>query len=249
MSLVSVTPVAGRIAEIRAALGRPTPSTSGFSQRLSAAQAADTGSAPAAVTVEQAARGPVVSAAAIATLTSGATVAAPGVVLTPTPGISGHNESHHDESVDAARPTQPTDIDSVPSANSLPLTVADSPYAQLFNDAGARHGVSPALLAAVAEVESGFDPVAVSSAGATGLMQFMPATAAEMGVDPLDPVSAIDGAARYLARDIERFGRLDHAIAAYNAGPGAVAEHGGIPPFTETQQYVRKVLTALEARR
>ena len=125
----------------------------------------------------------------------------------------------------------------------------DTPYAALFNEAGLRHGVNPVLLASVAQVESGFDPTALSSAGAGGLMQFMPATADEMGVDRFDPASAIDGAARYLARDLDRFGELDLAIAAYNAGPAAVARHDGIPPIPETEQYVEKVLTAMEAHR
>jgi soluble lytic murein transglycosylase-like protein len=75
-------------------------------------------------------------------------------------------------------------------------------------------------------------------------MQFMPATAADMGVDPFDPASAIDGAARYLTQNLRRFGSLELALAAYNAGPGAVQTHGGIPPFAETQAYVPKVLAA-----
>lgn len=124
-------------------------------------------------------------------------------------------------------------------------TIADNvPYADMFKAAGARHGISPSILAAVAKTESAFDPTAVSPAGAQGLMQFMPATAAEMGVDPLDPASAIDGAARYLAQNLRQFGSIDLALAAYNAGPGAVRTHGGIPPFAETQAYVPKVLSA-----
>ena len=125
--------------------------------------------------------------------------------------------------------------------------MAGVPYADLFTAAGARHGVDPALLAAVAKVESGFDSAAVSPAGATGLMQFMPATAAGLGVDPSDPASAVDGAARYLRQLTDRFGSTDLALAAYNAGPGAVARSGGIPPYPETQSYVRKVTSAAEA--
>lgn len=124
-------------------------------------------------------------------------------------------------------------------------TIADNvPYADLFKAAGAKHGISPSILAAVAKTESAFDPTAVSHAGAQGLMQFMPATAADMGVDPFDPASAIDGAARYLAQNLRQFGSIDLALAAYNAGPGAVQTHGGIPPFAETQAYVPKVLSA-----
>lgn len=122
-------------------------------------------------------------------------------------------------------------------------------YQALFQEAGQRHGVDPALLAAVASVESGFNPTAQSPVGAQGLMQFMPATANEMGVDPMDPASAIDGAARYLKREINRFGSIELAAAAYNAGAGAVSRHGGIPPYAETQNYVKKVISAYEARR
>ena len=123
------------------------------------------------------------------------------------------------------------------------------PYAHLFNIAGARHGVDPRLLAAVAQVESGFNPSAVSRAGAQGLMQFMPGTAAGMGIDPLDPAQAVDGAARYLRQQLDRFGSVELALAAYNAGPGAVSRHGGIPPFAETQAYVPKVLAAMNGVR
>lgn len=124
-----------------------------------------------------------------------------------------------------------------------------SEFSELFAAAGARHGVDPGLLRAVAEVESGFNPSAVSSAGAQGLMQFMPATAAEFGVDAFDPASAIDGAARYLAKELDRFGDPKLAIAAYNAGAGAVRRHGGVPPFAETQAYVQKVQAAWEQNR
>lgn len=128
-------------------------------------------------------------------------------------------------------------------------SAAEAQYSDLFTSAGQRHGVDPALLAAVASVESGFNPNAQSSAGAQGLMQFMPATAAEMGVDAFDPASAVDGAARYLRREFDRFGSVELAAAAYNAGAGAVSRYGGVPPYSETQNYVKKVLSAYEARR
>lgn len=115
-----------------------------------------------------------------------------------------------------------------------------------FKLAGQRHGVDPKLLAAVAQTESGGNPFARSSAGALGIMQFMPATAKELGVDPMDPSSAIDGAARLLKKHLAQFGSVDLALAAYNAGAGAVSRHGGIPPYAETQAYVTKVQDLLK---
>jgi len=122
------------------------------------------------------------------------------------------------------------------------------PYGDLFVKAGARYGVSPKLLAAVAKVESGYNPDAVSPAGAQGLMQIMPTTAKGLGVrDAFDPEQAINGAAKLLARNLREFKSLPLALAAYNAGGGAVHKYGGIPPFAETQAYVPKVQKALAA--
>ena len=115
-------------------------------------------------------------------------------------------------------------------------------FDHLFQEAGARYGVDPALLKAVAWTESNFRPDAVSHAGAQGLMQIMPGTAEGLGVDPLDPPQAVDGAARYLRQQLDRFGDVRLALAAYNAGPGAVEQHGGVPPYEETIGYVAKVV-------
>jgi cell wall-associated NlpC family hydrolase len=123
------------------------------------------------------------------------------------------------------------------------------PYADLFTRAANRHGVDASLLAAVASQESSFNSQAVSPAGAQGLMQFMPETAAGLGVNPLDPSSAIDGAARYLSSLTRQFGSTELALAAYNAGPGTVSRYGGIPPYPETQNYVRAVMNKAEAYR
>jgi membrane-bound lytic murein transglycosylase B len=120
---------------------------------------------------------------------------------------------------------------------------AGTPYAELFNAAGAKYGVSPRVLAAIGYVESRFQTDVVSSAGAVGMMQFLPSTAASMGVDPTDPASSIDGAARYLRSGIDRFGNLEMAIAAYNVGPGAVAT-SGIQPGSQAETYTNAVLTA-----
>jgi peptidoglycan DL-endopeptidase CwlO len=143
----------------------------------------------------------------------------------------------------------------LPQQAAAPVTAASGgalagvPYADLFTRAGARHGVDASLLAAVASQESSFNASAVSPAGAQGLMQFMPATAKGLGVNALDPTSAIDGAARYLAGLTKQFGSTELALAAYNAGPGTVSRYGGVPPYTETQNYVRAVMSKAEAYR
>jgi soluble lytic murein transglycosylase-like protein len=107
-----------------------------------------------------------------------------------------------------------------------------------------RHGVDPNLVLAVVSVESAFQPDAVSHKGAQGLMQLMPATARDLGVtDPLDPAQNLDGGTRYLRMLVAKYGGdLGRALAAYNAGPGAVTRHGGIPPYRETHHYIDKVL-------
>jgi hypothetical protein len=125
--------------------------------------------------------------------------------------------------------------------------LADVPYGNLFTAAGEKYGISPKLLAAVAKVESGYNPRAVSPAGAQGLMQIMPATARELGVNPLDPAQAVDGAARLLSQHMDTFDSLPLALAAYNAGAGAVRKYNGIPPYAETQAYVPKVRKAMAA--
>ena len=124
------------------------------------------------------------------------------------------------------------------SGNSAELNV-------IFNAAGNKYNLSPDLLKAVANVESGFRPDVVSGAGAIGIMQLMPGTAKYLGVtDAFDPEQNIMGGAKYLREMLDRFdGNIEFALAAYNAGPGAVAKYGGIPPFSETQNYVPKVLS------
>ncbi|MCB0998702.1 MAG: transglycosylase SLT domain-containing protein [Acidimicrobiales bacterium] len=121
---------------------------------------------------------------------------------------------------------------------------AGTPHAALFEEAGARYGIPPKVLAAMGFVESRFRTDAVSSAGAVGMMQFLPSTAASMGVDPYDPASAIDGAARYLRSSIDRFGSLEAAIASYNVGPGAISRAGGVQPGTQAERYLTKVVEA-----
>jgi len=115
-------------------------------------------------------------------------------------------------------------------------------YAPMVNGAATAHVVSAPWLAALLQTESSWNPDAVSPAGAQGLAQLLPGTAREMGVtDPFDPEQSINGGARYLSLQYQRFGTWELAAAAYNAGPGAVIEHGGVPPYDETQEYVVKV--------
>jgi soluble lytic murein transglycosylase-like protein len=113
-------------------------------------------------------------------------------------------------------------------------------------EAAERTGLSPDLIGAVIAAESGFRADAVSPAGAQGLMQLMPGTARALGVaDPFDPRQNILGGAEYLRQQLERFGTVEKALAAYNAGPGAVSRHGGVPPYPETRHYVERVLGTL----
>ena len=119
-------------------------------------------------------------------------------------------------------------------------------YDHLISESAARYGVDAALVKAVVRAESNFDAGAVSYAGARGLMQLMPGTAAGLGVkDSFNPAENIDGGVRYLSQQLERFGTVELALAAYNAGPGAVADHDGIPPYRETQNYVERVMSYL----
>jgi len=119
------------------------------------------------------------------------------------------------------------------------------PYGENIRRAAERHGIDGLLLASMVEVESSFNPQAVSYRGAVGLMQLMPATAGTVSVEQLhDPELNVDRGARYLRQLLDRFGGdLELALAAYNAGPGNVRRYGGIPPFRETQHYVQKVLS------
>ena len=108
--------------------------------------------------------------------------------------------------------------------------------------AATQYGIPPDIFASLIQQESGWRPDVISSAGAIGPAQLMPGTAEGLGVDPYDPAQNIEGGARYLAQQYERFGSWPLALAAYNAGPGAVTRYGGIPPFAETQAYVPAVL-------
>jgi soluble lytic murein transglycosylase-like protein len=121
--------------------------------------------------------------------------------------------------------------------------------APAFEAAARRYELSFDLLVNVAQAESNCDAEAVSPAGAIGLMQLMPATARELGVDPHDAVQNVHGGAAYLRQQIDRFdGRIDLALAAYNAGPGAVERSRAVPPYAETRRYVDRNLDLLADR-
>jgi soluble lytic murein transglycosylase-like protein len=117
-------------------------------------------------------------------------------------------------------------------------------YDAQITAAATKYGIDPALLKGLIRQESNFDAAARSGAGAQGLTQLMPGTASSLGVtDATDPAQAIEGGAKYLKQQLDRFGGdPTKALAAYNAGPGAVAKYGGVPPYAETQNYVQKVL-------
>jgi soluble lytic murein transglycosylase-like protein len=130
-------------------------------------------------------------------------------------------------------------------------TDGSTPFGAEIDAAAASNGIDPALLKGLVSQESGFDPNARSGAGAVGLTQLMPGTAAGLGVsNPLDPAQSLQGGAKYLRQQLDRFGGDERlALAAYNAGPGAVTRYGGVPPYAETQHYVDNVLAKAAAYR
>jgi soluble lytic murein transglycosylase-like protein len=138
-----------------------------------------------------------------------------------------------------------------PSAAPVSGTGASSAFDAQINAAAASNGIDPALLKGLVSQESGFNPNARSGAGAVGLTQLMPGTAASLGVtNPLDPTQSLQGGAKYLREQLDRFGGDEQlALAAYNAGPGAVQKYGGVPPYAETQNYVTSVMSKAAAFR
>jgi soluble lytic murein transglycosylase-like protein len=173
----------------------------------------------------------------------------------PASGVSQAPAGDFASALQAATTADTTTADVAPIAGQTDGAIGggagSSEYNPLIEQAAARYGLDPAVLHGLIQQESGFNPSAQSSAGAAGLTQLMPGTASSMGVtNPMDPAESIEGGARYLSQLMSEFGgNTEDALAAYNAGPGAVQQYGGIPPYAETQGYVSKVLGYAEAYR
>lgn len=138
----------------------------------------------------------------------------------------------------------------LPAQTGVPASAPRGEIDRLIAVNAAAYRVDPALVAAIVAHESAFDSRATSPAGAAGLMQLMPATAAALGVDdPYDPQQNLRGGTRYLRELLDRFPNIELAVAAYNAGPAAVERFGGVPPYAQTRTYVRSVLETYRSQR
>ncbi len=158
---------------------------------------------------------------------------------------------HAAEAVRPSNGTEPAgSLKSAPSSEASAVSGAGTTLSEhadslafFMDQAAKKYNVDSRLVSAVAEVESNNDPTAISSAGAIGVMQLMPDTAAALGVNPYDAKENIEGGAKYLRQMLDSFGGdVRKAVAAYNAGPQAVRDYNGVPPYRETQDYVSKVL-------
>ncbi len=152
--------------------------------------------------------------------------------------------------IDVLRVEPDEEVDREPTAEPAPRAFLKEPLTleQMVTDAAHKYALPRSLVHAVARAESAFNPAAVSRKGAHGVMQLMPGTAKELGVqNAFDPGQNIDAGARLLRLFLEKYqGRVAEALAAYNAGAGAVAKHKGIPPYRETRGYIRKVVKDFE---
>jgi soluble lytic murein transglycosylase-like protein len=142
----------------------------------------------------------------------------------------------------AGQPRRPTRLQTDDWAGIPIYSGASGVYQDMARAAARKHRVPEDLFLRLVRTESGFRPTAVSSKGAIGLAQLMPFTARQLGVNPHDPTQNLEGGARYLSQQYRRFGDWRLALAAYNAGPEAVERYRGVPPYKETQNYVRAIL-------
>jgi soluble lytic murein transglycosylase len=163
------------------------------------------------------------------------------LVLVAAPAAAGSVEIRVREDGTRVMMNEPSEVRARRLADRL-VDIPDERVADLIDRFAAHFGLDPTLVRAVIQVESGFNRYAQSNKGAMGLMQLMPGTARELQVsDPWDPEQNVRAGTAYLRRMLDRFGEVELALAAYNAGPEAVARHSGVPPFAETRDYVRKI--------
>ena len=144
----------------------------------------------------------------------------------------------------AGQPRRPSRLEADEWAGIPIYSGASGVYQDMARAAARKHNVPEDLFLRLVRTESGFHPKATSNKGAIGLAQLMPFTARNLGVNPHDPKQNLEGGARYLSQQYRRFGDWRLALAAYNAGPGAVEQYHGVPPYAETRNYVKTILGA-----
>ncbi len=167
----------------------------------------------------------------------------PGKMIIPKPDMEFAKVLEKAEERIEAQETKAQPAESVQQTEYRELAASTGDTGAMIQAAAENFGVDPRLLSAVAETESGGNQDAVSAAGAIGVMQLMPDTAAGLGVNPYDKQQNIEGGAKYIRQMLDTFGGdVQKAVAAYNAGPQAVRDYGGVPPYRETQNYVNKVM-------
>ncbi len=231
IDMTSVQSVVQRIADIEYQIGLRRPKTSGGASFQQAMEAEMQKQNPARETPPKAAAAPLPALPGPASI-------APRFFNGKTPVAKPPTSSA--DSVGAPYPGRPETFSSTDVGTA---DLEDTTFFDTIREAAWRHNVDPKLVQAVAEVESGFNQDAVSSVGAVGVMQLMPETAESLGVNPYDAAQNIEGGAKYLRQLLDSFhGDVRKAVAAYNAGPQAVRDYGGVPPYSETQTYVDSVL-------
>ena len=167
----------------------------------------------------------------------------PSRMIIPKPDMDFAKALEKAEEKIEAQETKAQPAESVQQTEYRELAASTGDTGAMIQAAAEKFGVDPRLLSAVAETESGGNQDAVSAAGAIGVMQLMPDTAAGLGVNPYDKQQNIEGGAKYIRQMLDTFGGdVQKAVAAYNAGPQAVRDYGGVPPYRETQNYVNKVM-------